>query len=68
MPGKKLGLGTFAVLQWEAGGTFRTGTFFNLVLSQQNNKSPQFQIPDALWGYKKFCAYSIEVWETLKKK
>ena len=48
---KYWGLAIFAVLQREARGAFRTRTFLNLVLSQQNNKSPQFQIHEALWRY-----------------
>ena len=64
---KKLGLATFAVLQREARGTFRTRTFFNLVLSQQNNKSPQFQIPDALWRYQKLLHLFNRSLENIKK-
>ena len=64
---KELGLATLAVLQREARDTFRTRIFFNLVLSQQSNKSPKFQIPDALWRYKKLLHLFNRSLENIKK-
>ena len=51
MPQKILRRGNFCSITIGGQKSIQNTTFFNLVLSQQNNNSPQFQIQDALWRY-----------------
>ena len=67
MPQKKFRSSNICGIATGGQGHIQNTNFLYLVLSQQNNKSPQFQIPDALWRYKKLLHLFKRSLENIKK-